>query len=102
MMTNTADLLYETPVPPRAPRIWAATVITLAGLGLVVLGGCFMIGVMIVTQQSLFAGMATPAVARPDWVFVGVLYSLAGLCFLGALLLLVHGVRMLTAIARSQ
>jgi hypothetical protein len=87
---------YATPSPRRGSPVMAGSAILLAGLGLVFLGGCFLVGVLIVTEAGRenamqgLGGMTTPMV-----VLLCVLYVLAFACFAGALTLLFIGTRAL-------
>lgn len=50
------DIDIDAPVLPRGPRVWAGAVLLLAGLGLIVVGGCFLIGAL---------GLAVPQFIDP-------------------------------------
>jgi hypothetical protein len=88
--TNSLDLTRQgnlttaaTPHPGAGARVWAGTVIVAAGLGLIVLGGCFLYGVLLLVQRGE---------AGPDaWILQVVLYVMAFACFVGAAALLVLG-----------
>jgi hypothetical protein len=89
--------------PPRnrdVPRVWAGVVLMFAGLVLVVLGGCFLIGVMLVLNPNMLAPSPAVAAAPParTWeapdVFLYVsLHVLAAACFAGAVVVLFVGSR---------
>ena len=80
-------LAYAIPEARQGPRVWGAAVIIFAGLALIVLGGCFMIGVLILTSQ---VGMTW----HPrTYVLLGTLYVLAGACFIGAIALIISGLK---------
>src|SRR5262249_43410811 len=69
--------------PGAGARVWAGTVIVVAGLGLIVLGGCFLYGVLLLVQHG------EPG---PDaWILQLILYVMAFACFLGAVALLILG-----------
>jgi hypothetical protein len=77
----------------------AGVFIMLAGLALVGLGGCFLIGVLLMYRPGLASfGPAAPTTAGAS-AFMGILYLLAFACFGGALLLVITGTRVLLAIA---
>ena len=60
---------YAIPVARTASRGWAGAAIILGGLALVLLGGCFLIGVMITLNHDNFSGgfNATPSLsAAPE------------------------------------
>jgi hypothetical protein len=74
---------YATSTPLSSGRVWAAAILALTGLGLIGLGGCFLIGVLILFNPSLTFGPSTP----PPWTwgtcaFAGVLSLLAAICFI--------------------
>ena len=89
---NPSALAYATPAPNTGSPVAAGVWITVAGLALIFLGGCFLIGVMICTQVNK-AGNS---------MFVMVLYALAFLCFTAAVLFLFLGIRKLLAVGRLQ
>ena len=62
------------------------------GLGLIFLGGCFLIGVLITSNLSGFNGVPTPITARHVLLLV-VLYLAAFACFGGGAWLIVLAVR---------
>jgi hypothetical protein len=85
---------YAPSTPPSGGRFWAAAVLAITGLGLIALGGCFLIGVLLLFYPSLTFGPTTIAVtSAPIWswgtyLFCTVLSALAACCFVfGASLL---------------
>ncbi len=84
----TADpqpvLAYATP----EPRIsyWPAFILCLTGLGLILLGGCFTIGVLLLSEKP------GPWNSR-ELVLSSVLYFACSLCFVAAAIVLVIGIR---------
>ncbi len=99
-MTYVEPVAYATPAPRSGSRVWAGAMIVLAGLLLVLLGGCFLIGVML-TVSSGFTMGATPALSAAERVLVSVLYLLAFASFAGAVWLLIIGVRGLLHVLRE-
>jgi hypothetical protein len=89
---------YATPAPRTGVQVWASVVLLSGGLGLVWLGGCFLIGVLFVVLHR--SAVARPAPGMEAWLLMMVLYVLAFACFCGALWLIVLGVRGLVAIWR--
>jgi hypothetical protein len=75
----------------------------LAGLALIGLGGCFLVGVLsLVTSMSPSVNAAAPAIPSPShYVLMAVLYALAFACFAAAAFLLVLGVRWLYRIMHA-
>lgn len=72
-----------------APSYWGAGILALVGLGLIGLGGCFLIGVLAVHSPQVFLPNATPTpLTWGSILFVIILYALAGLCFVNAGLIL--------------
>lgn len=82
---------YATPETRRPSKTWAATALLFGGLGLILLGGCFLIGVLITSQGSM----------APSKVFIAFLLILALACFAGAIALIILGVKALMGILRS-
>ena len=100
-MTYTEPITYATPAPRLGPRVWAGAAIVLAGLALILLGGCFLIGVMLTVNNGFtLAGAGAPLTAR-QLSFVFVLYALAFASFAGALWLLFVGIRGLLQVMRG-
>ncbi len=86
---------------PQAPRVWAAAVTMLSGLGLVALGGCFLIGVLMIVTPMGFSA-TPPPVSRSGYLLMVVLYALAVLSFCGAAALIVVGLRGLWRIMQGE
>ncbi len=91
-LNQLATLAYATPAPRPGSPVAAGVWITLAGLALIFLGGCFLIGVMICSFNNYSSGMA----------FVALLYALAFLCFTAAGCILFLGIRKLLAVGRPS
>lgn len=90
-MTYADPITYATPTPRAGPRVWAGAAIVLAGLALIVLGGCFLVGVMLTVTNgfSITQALMTPS----KYGLMAILYALAFLCFGGARWLLFVGIR---------
>ena len=86
---DPAMLPYATPVSPSGSPVVAAVWITLAGLAMIFLGGCFLIGVMICNFNK-----------TGNEPFIVILYALAFCCMGAAVFLLVQGIRKLLAVGR--
>jgi hypothetical protein len=99
-MTQPQPIPYASSPSGRA-RLWAGIAVVFAGLMLIVLGGCFLIGVLSITvyRYNLF----NPALTQPAQVQfqVGLLYTLAAACFAGAIALLVLGLKGLFKVMRD-
>ena len=94
-------LAYATPVPTGSP-VAAGAAVLFGGLGLVLLGGCFLIGVLVSTEVAR-ENTVQGAPGLTPWVvaLLCVLYFATFACFLGALILLVKGTRALMRVMRS-
>ena len=94
---------YATPAPRPGAKAWAGAAIIVGGLGLVGLGGCFLVGVLsMVSPQSVTgvtAGIDTFSAAQ--LLLMSILYVLAFLAFAGAATLLYIGTRELLRLMRS-
>lgn len=90
-------LTYATPgTRPRGSGVGAGAVIMLAALGLILLGGCFMMGVMALNSNSGFnAGAPMPPKTLGQIILEIVLYLIAFTCFGGAISLITLGIRWL-------
>lgn len=80
----------------RSPRVWASAVLVVAGLGLIVLGGIFLVGILEVWRMN--PAMDPASKGR----FESTLYICAYSCFGLALVVLYLGVRGLMRIVREQ
>lgn len=100
-MDFVADTVpYATPSDrPIGPRVWAAAAIALAGLGLLVIGGCFLIGVMLITTAT-FGGSGAKLTSN-QLHLVELLYVLAFAAFAGGITVLLMGLRGLLRVIRS-
>ncbi len=81
-LAGSVEIGYESP-PTRHNRNGAAAVLVAGGLGLIFLGGCFLIGAM--------TGEYNDASIR----FLAICYGLTVICAIGGLSLIVLAVRML-------
>jgi len=92
-------LSYATPAPPRGGGHWPAAILMLGGLGLIALGGCFCIGVLVTLNTAAFftgPNGGTPRAMTPGaMLFLVVLYAAAFACFTGAATLIVPAARRL-------
>jgi hypothetical protein len=88
---NPPELSYATPDGAGPSPLAAAVWIAIVGLGLIFLGGCFLIGVLIVKQMPF----RSP-------IFTGVLYLCAAGCIGGAVWALVAGLGRLWTLSRRQ
>ena len=78
---------YAQSTPLSGGRVWAAAVLAMTGLGLIALGGCFLIGVLVLFNPSLAFGPSPTGLTNVlawtwgDYLFAGVLSLLAAICF---------------------
>ena len=86
--------------PSLAPRVWAGALLLLAGLGLAVVGGCFLIGDLVIANPALFNPSPDPGTPRPVATWDGanvflftVLTILAVAFFVAAAVVFVVGFR---------
>ena len=84
-------------------RAGAGFALIFGGLGLVLLGGCFLIGVLaLVRPDALAAATAAPGpTTASQRLFMVVLYALAFACFAGGAVLIVLGTRGLLRMLRG-
>jgi len=98
---------YAAPAQRPPARTFAATVILFGGLALIVLGGCFLIGILMTMEHINFNGVAQQQqqpqapLSGSEIVFIFILSILALAAFAGAVVLLVLGVRSLLRVTRS-
>jgi hypothetical protein len=91
---------YGMPEPSYGHRVWAGVALLLAGLGLVALGGCFLIGVMLTSNHGFGAQINLPLTAY-SIVLIWVLYALAFVSFLCAIVVFVRGMVALLRVMRA-
>lgn len=88
-------LHYTTPAgDTRSSARWAAAAIAIIGLGLIFLGGCFLIGVLMLTQIQM--------ASHGRVIFIGVLYVTTLGCVGGAVWLLAISIRRLIALSQRH
>jgi hypothetical protein len=90
---------------PRAgsgARVWAGAVIIAGGLGLIVLGGCFLYGVLELVKPHAFNPALHEGASTAVSVLMVILYVMAFACFAGAAVLLVIGLWGLTRILMAR
>ena len=93
---------YASPAPRHGARAWAGAAIVFAGMVLILLGGCFLIGVLMIVQPAAgFGGPAPTGMTGPQGVLMVVLYALAFASFAGAAVLIVIGTRGLLRVLRG-
>lgn len=92
------EIAYATPEPPPVPRAGAGAAIVFGGLGLVLLGGCFLIGVLLLVRGFPDGDKTLDG---PEVMLMVTLYILAFASFAGAAAMLVVGTRALLRILRS-
>ena len=103
VLPDPKPLPYATPVATTTNKTWAAVAITFAGLGMAVIGGCFLIGVMLTNDgySPLASQSAIVAQMSNNRVLLVVLYIAAIISFVASGVLIISGVRALLAIVRS-
>ncbi len=97
----TSDLQYAVPSPSYGHKVLAGAAILLAGLGLVVLGGCFLIGVMLITSHGFNNSAAAQPLSSASLILIAILYVLAFASFGGAVAVFLVAMRALLSVMRS-
>ena len=103
--TETFNPPASTPISPmfKGARVWAAGLMLFAGLGLMALGGCFLIGVLLTINPSLVPWQGQPATMSDHaLIFLVVLYALGFACFVGAVVMIVLGSKGLWAVVKDR
>jgi hypothetical protein len=99
-----APMLSYSPPPGKGARVWAGVALLMAGLGLILLGGCFMIGIMAINAPGGgFGGAAAAPVVKTsgqEWLEI-LLYVISFACFGGAVYLFGVGLNWLRRIVFS-
>jgi hypothetical protein len=93
---ESAPLAYATPAARVASRGWAGAAVIFGGLCPIVLGGCFLLGVLMLVTRLDFNGnfgATPPPMTAPQGILMFVLYLLAFASFAGAVAMLVAGSR---------
>ena len=92
---------YAMAAPNYGSRVFAASMISFSGLVLIVIGGCFTVGIFAQLQQTNVIGgsWVIKTWLFRDYVFHAVLYFIALICFTSGGLLVWRGVAALTKIA---
>src|SRR5690606_41024069 len=95
--SSVESMPYATPAASPRGRAWASVAILFGGLCLIGLGGCFLIGVLILLTPAVAFGAPMPLapLTGPQSALLVVLYALAAACFVGAVVMLVVGARSL-------
>jgi hypothetical protein len=92
----TAELVRETNPPSRAPLVWAGGLLLLAGVCLVLLGGCFLLGALALLRPDVLQPGSQPVQLSGEAAFLLHALEVAGLgCLLLAAALLLLGIRSL-------
>lgn len=98
---------YATPAPRPGAKVWAGATILFGGLCLILLGGCFLIGVMGLVRPVFLGVMPNgapapqPSLTSPQTILMVMLYLLAFATFAGAVWMLVVGTRGLLKVMRA-
>ncbi len=105
VLSNVPDpsIPYATPSRRPGSPVLAGAAILAGGLGLVALGGCFLIGVLMITAQAgATTALGTAAgLNGSQLVLLCVLYVAAFACFAGALVMLLIGTRALLRVLHT-
>lgn len=85
--------------PPETPRrsYWPEAILAYSSLGLTFLGGCFLIGVMLLRSQIRYDSAGSDSAwSMGDLLLGAVLYTMSFVCFVGAAALMLRVVRRLS------
>ena len=86
----------------RAPRVWVGGLLLGGGLGLIVLGGCFLIGIWIMIGAHALDGPNTGNWSSQSFILMLVLYAFAFACLLGAAILIIAATRALLGLIKGD
>lgn len=103
-MSQSQETITTTPggtLAVRAPRMWVGSVLLLAGLGLIVLGGCFLIGIWIMIGAHGVSDRNQPLWSPEANLLMLALYGVTGVCLFGSVALIVLGVRTLLGLLKG-
>ena len=89
------------PAPSYVHKVAAGIAILFGGLSLIVIGGCFLIGVMLITNRGFNSTMAGQPLGNSALVLVIVLYTLAACAFVAAVSVISVGVKSLLGVLRG-
>ncbi len=90
------------PLPTRPwERVAAGAVLLMAALGLIMLGGCFLLGAVFLLTNVMDHSDSTP-VSLDERALLVTCYVMTGACLVGALLLLLLAVRGLLKVLRGK
>jgi hypothetical protein len=92
---------YAMPTPTYGQKVGAGIAILLAGLGLTVLGGCFLVGVMLMSANGFNNTTPPQPLNSSELVLLYILYVLAFISFVGAVFIFLAGIRSLLRVMRS-
>ena len=99
--SNDAPLAYATPIRGGPSPVWAGFWVLAGGLGMVFLGGCFCLGILLLVTNAMNNGFHSPvAWTSRDTLLMVVLYAVAFACFAAGAVMLVAAVRKLLAVGR--
>ena len=100
MTTTTTNAVPDIPYAAPAQRVrnpvWVGAIILAAGLAMVGMGGCFLIGAARVVMWSNYTAVSNEGVT---YSLLAMLYLCCLLCFAAAVVLLTTGTRSLLRVA---
>ena len=101
------SISYAAPAPKFGPRVWASAIIAICGLGLIGIGGCFTIGILIQLYPFSVFGSNSPTAPPPPWAALDyvlhvALYAMAILCFVSGGVLVWRATNTLSNIAGDR
>ena len=101
-MTTLLDALPAR-FTPRGPRVWAGAVLVLAGVLLIFLGGCFLVGALMLVRPDFVAPQLPPTQWTGAATFLlYACYAMAAFCLAGGGPLVFLGVRGLLRVLEEK
>jgi hypothetical protein len=96
------EIPYAAPAATHGHRVLAGAAILLGGIALAVVGGCFLIGVMLITSHGFNTSASSVPLNTSALALMGVLYVLAFATFACAGLIILAGLRGLFRVLRGH
>lgn len=99
--TEPMHVPYAAHATSHGHRVLAGAAVLLGGLALIVLGGCFLIGVMLTSNHGFNTAAASVPLNTSSIILICILYVLAAICFCSAALVILAGLRGLFRVLRG-
>jgi hypothetical protein len=95
MNESPEPIEYQSPRPRTFSNIGGGVALLFAGLGLIVIGGCFLIGILMLYSSPSLGGNSFMSWPLPLMALPWVLYTLSFGCVGGAIWMIAAGIRWL-------